>query len=159
MVVSIARGVRSDYRDLRPIEGTLNSVRAVGCDILSLASEEARRRAGESGSVADTDILRFIEVKGRSDRTGQVELTDNEYEKAESSRDRYFIYRVFRDPEDLDRYELAVLQDPVSSKAVRQITRFALAEGSGAEWFAMVAIAEVADKVDSARRMNGAAES
>lgn len=130
-----------------------------GCDILSLASEEAKQRAGESGIVVDTDILRFIEVKGRSDRTGQVELTDNEYEKAESSRDRYFIYRVFRDPEDLDRYELAVLQDPVSSKAVRQITRFALAEGSGAEWFAMVAIAEVADKVDSTRRMNGAAES
>ncbi len=110
-----------------------------GCDILSLGSEEVRQRARESGEVADSDIVRFIEVKGRSARSGQVELTDNEYEKAEVKRERYFIYRVFRDPDHPDRFELAVLQDPANSKAVRHVTRFDLAEGSGAEWFSMVA--------------------
>lgn len=85
--------------------------------------------------VVDEDILRFIEVKGSSSRTGAVELTDNEYDKAQAECDRYFIYRVFRDPADQYRFEIAILQDPVHSKAIRNIPRFELAEGSGAEWF------------------------
>jgi hypothetical protein len=102
-----------------------------------LRSEEARRKAREQGLVSDSDILRFIEVKGSSSRTGHVELTTNEYNKAEQQGTRYFLYRVFRDPNDLDKYELAVLRDPVNSHAVRHVTRFDLVEGSGAKWFSV----------------------
>lgn len=120
----------------------IRGTEAFGCDMLSLRTMEARDRAREQGLVADSDILRFIEVKGRSSRTGQVELSDNEFDKARAERDRYFLYRVFRDPADQDRYELAILQDPVQSKAIRTMTRFDLAEGSGAAWFAMETVVE-----------------
>lgn len=110
-----------------------------GCDLLSLCSEKARQRAQEEGVVEDADILRFIEVKGSSSRTGEVELTANEYDKAEKERDRYFLYRVFCDRQEDGKYELAVLQDPVHSDAVKHVTRFDLVQGSGAAWYRMEA--------------------
>ena len=112
----------------------IRGTHAFGCDLLSLRTEDARVRAKEEGVVVDADILRFIEVKGSSSRTGAVELTDNEYDKARAECDRYFIYRVFRDPLT-KTIRAAILQDPVHSKAIRNIPRFDLAQGSGAEWF------------------------
>lgn len=109
-----------------------------GCDLLSLDSEDALARATESGIVRDETILRYIEVKGRSSRAGQIELTDNELRRAEREAQRYFLYRVFRDPDHTTQFEIGVLADPVNSKAVRQVTRFDLAEGSGAQWYQMV---------------------
>jgi hypothetical protein len=108
-----------------------------GCDILSVRTEVARRRAMHEGVVNSSDILRFIEVKGSSSRTGMVELTENEFDRAEREKARYFVYRVFCDREDPGRYELAVLGDPVHSDAVRRITRFDLGDGSGASWYRM----------------------
>lgn len=113
----------------------IRGTQAFGCDLLSLRTHDARVRAREEGVVVEADILRFIEVKGSSSRTGPVELTDNEYDKAQAECERYFIYRVFRDPTDPYRFEVAILQDPVHSKAIRNILRFDLAEGSGAAWF------------------------
>lgn len=115
----------------------LRGAEAYGCDILSLATQAALDRALSERVIAESDILRFIEVKGRSARTGDVELTDNEFRKAQEEGDRYFLYRVFRDPQDRDHFEVAVLADPVNSEAVRQVTRFDLSEGTGAEWFAL----------------------
>lgn len=113
---------------------------AFGCDIISLDSAEACEKVLADNEVEDTRITRFIEVKGRSSRSGEIELTDNEYGKAESARERYFLYRVFRDPDDTARFEVAVLGDPVHSDAVRQVTRFDLSDGSGAQWYAMIDI-------------------
>lgn len=123
----------------------IRGTHAFGCDLLSLRTEDARVRAKEEGVVVDADILRFIEVKGSSSRTGPVELTDNEYDKAQTESDRYFIYRVFRDPADPYHFEVAILQDPVHSKAIRNIPRFDLAHGSGAEWFTVHNEAEEED--------------
>ena len=99
-------------------------------------------------SINPADVLRNIEVKGRSNRTGEVELTDNEYRAAKRLGTRYWIYRVSVDPNREAHYEVAVLSDPLNSNAVRTLTRFDLAEGSGAEWFTMVETVddEVADE-------------
>lgn len=77
-------------------------------------------------------------MKGRSSRTGEVELTDNEARAAKPLGARYWLYRVYVDPDRESHFEVATLSDPLNSKAVRTVTRFDLAEGSGAAWFTMV---------------------
>jgi len=117
-----------------------------GCDIVSVASEETKRLVEEGHILNIADVLRFIEVKGRSNRTGLIELTDNQLSAAETFKDRYFLYRVFRDPGDLAHYELAVLSNPSESKAMKVIrtTQFDLSAGSGADWFQI--IEEISDE-------------
>ncbi len=116
----------------------LHGSEAFGCDIISLGSAEEYERVLAHNEVEESRIARYIEVKGRSSRSGEIELTENEYRKAESARQRYFLYRVFRDPDDTARFEVAILGDPVHSNAVRQVTRFDLSDGSGATWYAMI---------------------
>jgi hypothetical protein len=89
-------------------------------------------------SINQADIIRHIEVKGRSSRAGEVELTENEYRAAEQLRERYWLYRVFVDPNRESHYEIAVLCDPLNSNAVRTVTKFDLATGSGAAWYTMI---------------------
>lgn len=131
--------------------GHLRGAVSPGCDIISFRTDDARESARKAGAVADRDIERYIEVKGRSDRASAVELTDNEYRKADQVRDRYYLYRVYRDPQDLERYQVAVLQNPVHSGAVRTRVQFDLSEGSGAEWFALEheSLPGVSSRVDS----------
>lgn len=124
----------------------LHGSEAFGCDIISLASAEEYERTFSHNEVEDSRIVRFIEVKGRSSRSGEIELTENEYRKAESARQRYFLYRVFRDPDDTARFEVAILKDPVYSNAVRQVTRFDLSDGSGATWYAMIDVPDNEDQ-------------
>jgi hypothetical protein len=120
----------------------LHGADAFGCDLLSVASEAIRDEAIRQRVVSESDIVRYIEVKGRSSRTGEVELLDNEYRAAEQKTDRYFIYRVYVDPSHDRHYEVAVLPNPLNSKAVRTVTRFNLVEGSGASWFKCAEITE-----------------
>jgi len=113
-----------------------------GCDLISVASEAVKEKALAASEIAEFEVVRFIEVKGRSSRTGEVELTDNEYEAAERLKERYFLYRVFVDPSDPSIYEVAVLKDPVHSSATRTVTRFDLSNGSGAVWYALEEVVE-----------------
>lgn len=113
-----------------------------GCDLISVASETIRARAMAEQSISESEILRHIEVKGRSSRTGQLELTDNEYRAAKRLAERYWLYRVFVDPNREAHYEVAVLGNPLNSNAVRTVTRFDLVEGSGATWYSMVETTE-----------------
>jgi hypothetical protein len=53
-----------------------------GCDLLSVGSAEVRDAAMKARSINEADILRHIEVKRRSSRSGEVELTDNEFQAA-----------------------------------------------------------------------------
>lgn len=120
----------------------LRGSEAFGCDLLSVLSQSVRDDALERRVIAESDIERYIEVKGRSSRTGDVELSDNEMKAAKQTGSKYWIYRVFVDPAQHSRYELAILSDPMSSGAVRVATRFNLAEGSGAAWYAIAEVAE-----------------
>jgi hypothetical protein len=109
------------------------------CDILSLETEEAATRVAEAEAIDLNAVVRFIEVKGRSQRTGAVELEGNELDGAQEYGERFFLYRVFCDPASEDHRELAVLQNPCISPAIsiKRILTINLHEGSGAEWFEM----------------------
>jgi hypothetical protein len=120
----------------------LRGADSFGCDLLSVASEAVRDKAMAEQSISEADIVRHIEVKGRSSRTGEVELTDNEYRAAMCLGGRYWIYRVFVDPSHEAHFEVAVLSDPLNSNAVRTVHRFDLVEGSGATWYSMVETVE-----------------
>lgn len=120
----------------------LRGSEAFGCDLLSVGSAEIKDKALESRTISDSDIERYIEVKGRSSRTGEVELSDNEMNAAKRLGPRFWLYRVFVDPTEPLRYEVALLRDPLSSGAVRTSLRFNLAEGSGAAWYAMAEVTE-----------------
>ncbi|HEV8414148.1 MAG TPA: DUF3883 domain-containing protein [Bryobacteraceae bacterium] len=116
----------------------LRGADSFGCDLVSVASEAVRNKAVAEQSITETDIVRHIEVKGRSSRTGEVELTDNEHRAAKRLGSRYWLYRVFVDPSRESHFEVAVLSDPLNSNAVRTVTRFDLVEGSGATWYSLV---------------------
>jgi hypothetical protein len=120
----------------------LHGADGFGCDLLSVGSAEVRDAALHAQSINEADILRYIEVKGRSSRTGEVGLTDNEERAAKRLGARYWLYRVYVDPNREAHYEVATLSDPLNSNAVRTVTRFDLAEGSGAAWFTMVEVAD-----------------
>ena len=113
-----------------------------GCDLLSVASEAVRDKAMTAKSISDAEIERFIEVKGRSTRTGEVELPGNEFGAAQRLRHRYWLYRVFIHPLRASYYEIALLSDPLNSNAVRTATRFDMAQGSGASWYSMTETVE-----------------
>lgn len=92
--------------------------------------------------MTDAEVVRYIEVKGRSSRASEVELSENEFRAAQRFREQCWLYRVFVDPVHASHYAVAVLSDPLKSKTARTVTRFNLAEGSGSSWYSM------AEKID-----------
>jgi hypothetical protein len=120
----------------------LRGADSFGCDLVSVASEAVRDKAIAEHAITEADIVRHIEVKCRSSRTGEVELTDNEHRAAKRLGGRYWLYRVFVDPGLESHFEVAVLSDPLNSNAVRTVTRFDLVEGSGATWYSLVETVE-----------------
>jgi hypothetical protein len=99
-----------------------------------VSSEDVCRSVEANKSICDTDVVRYIEVKGSSARRGEVELTDNEWRAAGIQKEKYYVYRVYVDPNRRGCYELAILEDPVNSKAVHFAPRLDLSERSGAIW-------------------------
>lgn len=88
------------------------------CDILSFASE-FDRTAFVNQEVRDLGlVIRFIEVKGRSDRAAIIELKGNEYDAAEKYGPRYCLYRLYEHTSG--EYHLAILADPLSDKDALQ---------------------------------------
>lgn len=78
-----------------------------------------------------------LTTRKKTTKPGEVELTENEYRAAQGHKSRYFLYRVFVHPNDPTRFEIAILQDPINSNAVRLVTRFDLVEGSVALWYTL----------------------
>jgi hypothetical protein len=115
----------------------IKGLESLGCDIVSVASEETKKLVEEGHELNLVNVLRFIEVKGRSNQTGLIELTENQLSAAEKFKDRYYLYRVFKDPGNPSHVELAVLENPSNSQAKRVIRtiQFDLSAGSGAEWW------------------------
>lgn len=108
---------------------------AFGCDLVSFDSEMDRDEAMAAGAVDPSRVARFIEVKGRSSRTGAVELTENEQKAAYERGDRFFLYRVF--VSDGEMVELGILGNPATSEAFRVVTRYEylLVDSNRTEWF------------------------
>lgn len=122
-------------------ERRLKGTQSFGCDVISFSSERARAESVETGKVSPRDVKRYIEMKCRSNRTGSVQLSDNEMIAAKKRNQRYCIYRIYRDVHDYRRLELAILQDPVNSPGRRrkEVIDFGLCAGGGAKWFELTA--------------------
>lgn len=84
---------------------------AYGCDILSFDSEDERAEFLKHPDV--TKVIRFIEVKGSGISKGSITLKGNELKAANNYKNRFFLYRVFEDPEDRGIFELIELADPL----------------------------------------------
>ena len=121
----------------------LRGTDSLGCDLISVGSKAVQEEALRKKQVASDLVLRFIEVKGRSDRTSVVGLTENERDAAVILGERYFIYRMYRDAVD-GGYELAILGDPTesASESARLVYEYSLSAGSGAEWYQVMELAE-----------------
>jgi hypothetical protein len=115
----------------------LRGSQAFGCDLISFALEAHRDAVGKTQALDTSQIVRFIEVKGRSNRTGTVELTANEQESAVRFGERYWIYRIYSDNSEADTYEIATMSNPSASPArtLHTVWAYNLGEGSGANWF------------------------
>ena len=109
------------------------------CDIISFGTENDYQETLQLKTLQLSYVVRFIEAKGRSGRTGAISLSENEYNGAQTYRHKYFVYRVFCDPIDDAHIEIATLKDPVNSPTFKIVrtAQLDLNEQSGAEWFRM----------------------
>jgi hypothetical protein len=86
-----------------------------GCDIVSFATE-SERAAFQSGEDRDLGrVARFIEVKGRSSPSAEIELKGNQFLTAEQYGARYYLYRLYEQAPD--HYLLAVLLNPLAEES------------------------------------------
>jgi hypothetical protein len=93
--------------------GDLKGTAAPGCDILSFASAAARE-AFEKAETRDwSTVVRFIEVKGRSNSTAKIDLKGNELSAAQRYRERYFLYRFYE--QQPGEFVVSTLQNPMDA--------------------------------------------
>lgn len=94
--------------------GQITGTLAFGCDIISFSSSEDREAFKSGADRSLSKITRFIEVKGRKNESGAIELKGNELNAAVGNKSKYFIYRLYRS--DDHEYQLSILQDPLEQK-------------------------------------------
>ena len=88
--------------------GHITGLDGFGCDIISFANEADLE---EFKVTSDRNLIaRFIEVKGRSTQNDVVDLTDNEWSRAQEYQERYFLYRIYVNTDQ--EYEVVILSDP-----------------------------------------------
>jgi Domain of unknown function (DUF3883) len=136
--LSLGVAISFESQDRYPVRVEhVHGYESLGCDIVSLFTQESAERLERTGELDITAVARFIEVKGRSDRSGSVELTQNQRDAGEKFSKRYYVYRVFQDPALPEHIQLAILCDPVNGGAEVVSRRFTydFRRGSGAEWF------------------------
>jgi Domain of unknown function (DUF3883) len=106
------------------------------CDILSFATA-ADREAFGSGTKRDLRLVqRFIEVKGRSERSAIIELKGNELSAAVEHGEKYYLYRLF-DAGD-GAFILSVLQNPLEHKnALQQVVHVSLDRAEATRKFSL----------------------
>jgi len=85
---------------------------AFGCDVISFSTQADRAEFEET---SDRNLIaRFIEVKGRSSARGGVELTENEWRRAQEYNIRYFLYRVYEEADNV--FDVVLQQNPANQK-------------------------------------------
>jgi hypothetical protein len=91
---------------------------AYGCDVISFRTgtdRELFEREALSGRTRLELIERFIEVKGSSNKRGEVTLSANESKAAASYSERYYVYRV-SPTGDGRSYVIAALDNPMNAE-------------------------------------------
>lgn len=84
---------------------------ALGCDILSFATEESREQFRLNENRDLNLVERFIEVKGRKDKQAEIELRGNEKKAALKYGDKYYLYRISKT--STDTFNLSILRNPL----------------------------------------------
>ena len=84
-----------------------------GCDILSFSSNQNKESFISSiqDNINYSLVDRFIEVKGSSSAKGSITLKGNEYKRAQKSKDKYYLYRIYEPTNG--EFELVELSDPL----------------------------------------------
>ena len=87
---------------------------------LSFEDEEARDKfqSGEDRKISN--ISRFIEVKGRSNKGVEIELRGNAKDTAVKYKDRYYLYRLYKIDDGL--YTLSILKNPIAAEEALEAT-------------------------------------
>jgi len=100
--------------------GQIMGYEGFGCDILSFEDEEARDKfqSGEDRKISN--ISRFIEVKGRSNKGVEIELRGNAKDTAVKYKDRYYLYRLYKIDDGL--YTLSILKNPIAAEEALEAT-------------------------------------
>lgn len=97
--------------------GSMQGEQALGCDLISFATELERTEFEEflkRGIIGNLDrVVRFIEVKGRGNPSGAIALEGNQLREARRRKERYFIYRIYEAVEGQE-WRIAVLQNPLA---------------------------------------------
>lgn len=90
-----------------------------GCDILSFSTLEKKEKFISSiqDNINYSLVDRFIEVKGSSSATGSITLKGNELKRAQKSKDKYFLYRIYEPTNG--EFELVELSDPLNDDTKR----------------------------------------
>lgn len=94
---------------------------APGCDIISFSTYKDRLEFEEASTtkVDYANVIRFVEVKGSNSSTGSIVLAGNELDRAQKSKDKYFLYRIYESQKG--KFELVELSDPLSEETSRKI--------------------------------------
>lgn len=87
---------------------------ALGCDVISFASKQDREDFMTGKNRDLSKVLRFIEVKGRKNKGGLIELRGNEKSAATDYGNRYYLYRLHESTPS--EFELSILQEPLAQK-------------------------------------------
>jgi hypothetical protein len=99
--------------------GQIQGKLGFGCDILSFLSKQTRDdfKSGKNRNISL--VNRFIEVKGRKNKSAEIELRGNEKDCASKYSDKYYLYRLSKSNEG--EYLLSILNNPLSvQEAVEQ---------------------------------------
>jgi hypothetical protein len=89
---------------------------ALGCDILSFATDEARELFTSNKNRDLNLVERFIGVKGRKDKLAAIELRGNEKHAAKRYADKYYLYRISQI--SADTFSLSVLKNPLQDPEI-----------------------------------------
>ena len=92
--------------------GQITGHLALGCDVLSFASEQDREDFVTGDNRDLGRVLRFIEVKGRKNEGGSIELRGNEKSAATEYGNRYYLYRLHESTPS--EFVLSILQNPLA---------------------------------------------
>lgn len=126
--------------------GQYTGDQALGCDILSFASEEARDQFTSNKNRDLNLVERFIEVKGRTNKQAIIELKGNEKDAAKKYADKYYLYRISQI--SADTFSLSILKNPLlEPEVIEHAVYIDLDRSSKKEEFEIVVQANTSTKL------------
>lgn len=126
--------------------GQYTGDQALGCDILSFASEEARDQFTSNKNRDLNLVERFIEVKGRTNKQAVIELKGNEKDAAKKYADKYYLYRISQI--SADTFSLSILKNPLlEPEVIEHAVYIDLDRSSKKEEFEIVVQANTSTKL------------